>query len=163
MVTMRCSLSRKMSREEVIASMANKLAERSLVNKKKHHRKILLINFAVILLSGIMLISMSKKTLQQKQSNSFLLTTNVRQETLLKIKNAFESGEIEADEYALYMAYLLVRYDSVPEKFQTLRPKVISEEVYTELNSIWERVSLRMRQKITNELLPHFRFKAREK
>jgi hypothetical protein len=162
---MKRSLSRKMSREEVIASMANKLAERSIVNKKKYHRKFLLVNFVVILLSGIMLllISMSKKTIQQKQSNSFLLTINVIQKPLHRIKNAFENGEIEADEYALYMAYLLVRYDSVPEKFQTLRPKVKSEEVYSELNSIWERVSLRMRQKITSELLPHFRFKAREK
>lgn len=163
---MKRSISRKMSREEVIASMANKLAEGSVVKEKNtFRRKILLINLAVIFLSGMMVLfvshSISKKTLQQKQNSSLLPTTNIMQDPLLKLKHAFEDEAIGADEYALYMAYLLVRYDSVPANFRTLRPKVISEEVYAELDRMWERVSLRMRQKINTELLPQFRPKVR--
>lgn len=161
---MKRSISRKMNREQVIASMANKLADGSAVNaKKKFHRKILLINMSVILLSGTMVlfvsISMSKKSLQHKQNNSFLQTASVMQNPLQKLKSAFQRGVIGADEYALYMAYLLVRYDSVPENFRTPRPKIISEEVYAEIDRIWGRISLRMRQRITSELLPQFRSK----
>lgn len=164
LVTVKRSISRKMSREEVIASMADKLAEGSAVKaKKKFHRKIHLINLVVILLSGTMVllvsISMPKKPLQQKQSRSFLQTASAMQNPLLKLKSAFQNGAIMTDEYALYMAYLLVRYDSVPEKFRTPRPKIIREEVYAELDRIWGRISLRMRQKITDELLPQLRSK----
>ena len=66
---------------------------------------------------------------------------------------------IGADEYALYMAYLLVKYDSIPENFKTPSPKIMSKEVYAELDRIWGSISLRMRQKITFELLPQFRSK----
>lgn len=159
---MKRSISKKMNREEVIASMTGKLAEGSVVNAKKNfRRKILLINLTVILLSGalvlIVSISMSKKNLPYKQNTSFLQATSVMQSPLHKLKNAFQDDVIGADEYALYMAYLLVRYDSIPENFRTPRPKIISEEVYTELNRIWGRISLRMRQRISIELLPQFR------
>ncbi len=151
-----------MSREEVIASMAGKLAEGSVVSaKRKSRQKILLINLTVILLSGTMVlvvsISMSKKPLYNKQDYSFFQTASVMQNPLQKLRNEFQKEIIGADDYALYMAYLLVRYDSIPENFKTPRPKIISDEVYAELDRIWEHISLRMRQRITTELLPQFR------
>lgn len=161
---MKRNISKKMNREEVIASMASKLAEGSVVNaKKKFHHKILLINLAVILLSGTMVlivtISISKKPLHQNHNDSFLQVTHVMQSPLQKLKKAFQDEVIGADEYALHMAYLLVKYDSIPENFKTPSPKIMSKEVYAELDRIWGSISLRMRQKITFELLPQFRSK----
>ncbi len=159
------SISRKMSRKEVIASMANKLADGSVEGtKKKFHRKILIINLSVISLFGTMVFfvstSISKKSSQQELHNDFLQTASVTQSPLEKLKSAFQDGAIGADEYALYMTYLLVRYDSVPQNFKTPRPMINSEELYAELNKVWGRVSLRMRQRISEELLPQFRSRA---
>lgn len=158
-VRMKRSISRKMSREEVIASMANKLADGSVVNtKRKVRRRIIIINLAVILSFGTLVfsVSFSKKSHQQRQSNSYLQTASMVQSPLLKLKTAFQDGTIGADEYALYLTYLLVKYDSVPEIFQTPRPHINATEINAELDKTWNRLSMGIRKKI-RELLPQFR------
>lgn len=156
---MKRSISRKMSREEVIASMANKLAVGSVVNtKRKVRRRIIIINIVVILIFGTLVLSFSfsKKSHKQQQSHSYLKTASMVQSPLLKLKTAFQSGTIGADEYALYLAYLLVKYDSVPEIFQTPRPHINGNEINAELDKVWNYLSMGRRNKI-KELLPQFK------
>ena len=139
---MKRNISKKMNREEVIASMASKLAEGSVVNaKKKFHHKILLINLAVILLSGTMVLIVTI-SISKNLCTRIIMTLSAgylcNAEPFTEIKKAFQDEVIGADEYALHMAYLLVKYDSIPENFKTPSPKIMSKEVYAELDRIWE-------------------------
>ncbi len=89
MGTMERSISRKMSREEVVASMANKLADGSVEGtKKKYHRKILIINLSVILFFGTMVffVSITKKTPHQELQKDFFTDCQ---------RNAKSFGEIK--------------------------------------------------------------------
>lgn len=158
---MKRSISSKMSRNEVIASMANKLADGTGTGvKPKSRKKILIVNLAVIIIFGSLVfsVSFSKKPPEPVKKISYIEAAKVLHSPLVKLKTAFREGTIGADEYGLYMTYLLVSYDSVPENYRTTKPMIDGNEINAELEKIWGELSMRMRQKITREL-PQFRVK----
>ncbi len=155
-----------MSREAVVASMANKLAEGQFVFKSKRkfaYNKIIPVIAAGVLLTGGLIWNFSRKnsgeeSVPVKSLDSVMITRN----PLYKLKGAFIDHVINADYYALCLKDMLTRYDSVPEVYRIAGPVINPEDVYSELNDIWVKVSPGIRFQITRDL-PQFTFKQQDR
>lgn len=156
---MKRNIFRNMSREEVVASMANKLAEGTVLtsNKKKTHSKRIFVVVGIIsggIICLLLLFAVLGKSQNKETDTSYLKNISVAQSPHFKLKTAFNEGKIGVNEYALYLDYLLVKYDSVPGQYKTPRPFIDSKEVDVEIRKIWGRLSIRTRSRIIQDL-PH--------
>lgn len=146
-----------MSRDEVVASMANKLADGAIVannsTKKNRHKKVMIKCYiAVGVLILLITIALRNKSPQEETGSTYLKSATVLQSPFLKMKTAFNEGTISVDEYALYLNYLLVKYDSVPEQYRTPRPIVQEKQIVEELKKIWSKINLSTRKKIERDI-----------
>jgi hypothetical protein len=159
-----------MSREEVVASMASKLAvgdggPKVYKSKKKLSSKnIYILISAVVFLSGMTWLYMSQNDPPKESQVRGLNNASFiyKQNPLTKLKAAFHEDKISADYFALYLKDVLVRYDSIPNEFKVSRPVVKQNDVYRELSGVWTQLSPVVRSTITTEL-PQFRIREQDR
>jgi hypothetical protein len=151
-----------MSRDQVIAAMANKLAVgNSQVNIKPNFKPVLKSRKVVIAVAGFLctvlllgtLLSLDNadKKVRDKEKSSQRDVISVLN-PLIKLKAAYVEKEISAELYACYLRDLIVRYDSIPDKFRLSRPIINQKEVYSELSVVWELISPGLRMTINKDL-----------
>jgi hypothetical protein len=150
---------RKEKREKLVSSMAKKLAigngDKIIAasKRKKKFQKIRYIALGVAAFSifgciiylhiprQVHLTPEMIRQIQEQKNPATLLYTD------LLDKN------ISPDQYALYLKDILVRYDSLPEKYRLDTPFIKASDVYDSLLSVWPLVNPRVRNSILN-LLP---------
>lgn len=145
-----------MTRDQVIASMAKKLADTngSPKNQKKRWGKAFIINGVIfgllILITGLVFSFKSPRaSVKNIKTTHGTLSPD---SPLSKLSTAYNHRHIDHDQYALYLKDLLVRYDSLPQEFKTERPIIKEIQVHNELLNIWTSVSLDVRSTIIKEL-----------
>lgn len=155
---MRKSKFKHMSRDQVVASMARKLADSGngdfVVTSQKPSLKKVFVILSIILLvfaslTGVFFTRTSSATLSGKSQKTEVMVQN---NPLHKLREAFRDQRISADQYALYLEDLLIRYDSLPQQYKVSRPMVKGDEVFHEYRDIWPKLSLRTRAKLVKDL-----------
>lgn len=150
------NISKNMSREQIIASMAKKLAENSsseIIVKKKLSDKYIYFIVAAVLLAGLSIgiaISFNNKgTIEENEESEKVSRID---NPVVKLKNAYDDKMINENQYAIYLKDLLIRYDSLPEKYKVISPVVSDKEVFDELSAIWPDLSNNIRLELTNAI-----------
>jgi len=135
-------------KEVLVASMAKKLAGEStieLLGKKRRKKPLLIYIIAIISLTAlslpVLIFNRSQKEL--KENIAPPVAKNITPLQLLT--DAFNKDSISADEYALHLRDLLVRYDSLPVKYRTERPAIRSTDVYSSIVNIWTKLGNKTR------------------
>ncbi|HLV31841.1 MAG TPA: hypothetical protein VKY57_09755 [Chitinispirillaceae bacterium] len=153
---MKRNTSKNMSREQIIASMAKKLAENSsseiIIKKKLSDKSIYFIAAAVLLAIvsiGTAISFNNKSTVQQSQEPEKVSRID---NPVAKLKNACDDKLINENQYAIYLKDLLIRYDSLPEKYKVTSPVISDIEVFDELSAIWPDLSYNIRLELINAI-----------
>lgn len=153
---MKKNISIVMTRDQVVASMAKKLADTngSSKNQKKRWEKAFIINGVIIglliLITGSVFSFKSPRTfIKNIKTTQGALTSD---SPLSRLSTAYNQRHINHDQFALYLKDLLVRYDSLPQDFKTERPIIKEVQVHDELLNVWPSVSLDARLIILKEL-----------
>jgi hypothetical protein len=133
--------------------MAKKLAENSsseiIIKKKLSDKYIYFISVAVLLaIVSITAISFNNKsTVQLNQEPERVSRID---NPVAKLKNAYDDKVINENQYAIYLKDLLIRYDSLPEKYKVTSPVISDKEVFNELSAIWPDLSYNIRLELVN-------------
>jgi hypothetical protein len=151
---MKKSILKGMDRDQVVATMAKKLADKSstdfAVHKKKKNG---LVYFsaviAAILITTILIAGRSKS---ETSVSTALSTSSQNEGPLVKLRGALANGKITIDQYGTYLKELLVNYDSLPQAYKTSHPVIKDTEVYSAFAEVWPRLSIGTRTQITKEL-----------
>lgn len=152
---MKKSIVKGMDREQVVATMAKKLAAKGstdfVVQKKKKLRLIYLFSalIAAVLITVILIICRSKS--ETPAYNGILTSTHV-QSPLVKLRDSLANGKINIDQYGIFLKELLVNYDSLPPAYKTSHPVIKDTEVYNAFAEVWPRLSIGTRARITKAL-----------
>jgi hypothetical protein len=152
---MKKSIVKGMGRDQVVATMARKLAEKSstdfAVHKKSKNRHVYIYAAAVTVVLVIAIIITGRSKLQIPLSASNVSSIQ-NENPLLKLSDALADGEITVDQYGIYLKELLVNYDSLPQAYKTSHPAIKDTEVYSAFAKVWPRLSIGVRTRITKEL-----------
>ena len=131
-------------RKDVVSSMAKKLAvpDESIVyrdsGKKESGWKIILVSLFVCTVFFVMymVFTSQKKALPAAE----VVTENTPDCPILRISASYDRGEINVNEFAGYLANVLVKYDSLPKKFRVEHPVIRPDEIFGMLNNAWPRI-----------------------
>ena len=144
----------------IVTSMAKKLADVSVGgnldrkkkrSNKKRNRMYMIAGMVFVCLSvTVYTIEKSRRDLKVQLVTVAALANN--DSPLNRLADALKSNSISVDQYALFLSDLLVRYDSLPQKFKTDRPVILNEDVYKSLMGVWMQLSLPNRNKLISIL-----------
>lgn len=144
-------------KREVVADMTRKLASgddvvaKLVKDEKAKRRQIFLIGAGVyvVLLGGV-------------TATVFLFLTNrpattVKQESaytrpLESMENDHRNDSITVDQYALFLSYMLMHFDKVPQKYKGGVPRFSAGEIFAKLRDLWPRLDPRTKEHIGKEL-----------
>jgi len=150
-------------REKVVDSMAKKFADRGNVQQiiVRHRRKILQSKKTLWLIIAGTVVSMIITVLVTAGvvKPPALVGGKVEQriaitETLDLLRTDLASGDIGADQFALYCRDFLIRYDSLPQRYQTPFSTTTGDDIYRAIAGVWPSLHLRTRQVLLHDL-PH--------
>jgi len=152
---MKKSIVKGMGRDQVVATMVKKLADKSSTDFAVHKKRktgylyIYAAAVAVVLVIAIIITGRSKS---QIPVSTIIASSTQNESPLLKLNNALADGKISIDQYGTYLKELLVNYDSLPQVYKTNRPVIKDTEVYGAFAEVWPRLSVGTRARITKEL-----------
>src|SRR5665647_1140298 len=128
-------------KDQVITSMAKKLADVSTVDdleriKKKRGKKtnrIYIIAVMVFVCLSVTIYTIEKSRREQKVQQISVVSLANQDSPLNRLTDALKGESVSVDQYAMLLSDLLVRYDSLPERFKTNAPVILNEDVYRSL------------------------------
>jgi hypothetical protein len=152
---MKKSIVKGMGRDQVVATMAKKLAYKSstdFVVHKKKKKGYIYIYAAAVAAALVIAIIMTARSKPQIPVSTIIVSSTQNESPLLKLRNALADGKISIDQYGTYLKELLVNYDSLPQVYKTSHPVIKDTEVYNAFAEVWPRLSIGARTRITKEL-----------
>lgn len=139
----------------IIASMAKKLADMSTVddltrkkNRGKKIKRIHIIAVMVLLCLSVIIYTIEKSRREQKLQHISVASLVNHDNPLNRLTNALNDESVTVDQYAMFLNDLLIRYDSLPEKFKTDHPVILNEDVYRSLMGVWMKLNNQTRNKL---------------
>lgn len=159
---MKTKTPKKIDRRQVIVdAMAKKFADHNSVEQVifRHRKKalrsvkilavIIACTIASIVVTGLFSLKVidTPKFLVREQAATIQIRNPI---DLLKADLA--SGTINGDVFALYCRDFLIRYDSLPNKYQTQISTATSDEYFQAILEVWPTLSLRTRQCLMEEM-----------
>lgn len=147
-------------KDQVITSMAKKLADVSTVDdleriKKKRGKKtnrIYIIAVMVFVCLSVTIYTIEKSRREQKVQQISVASLANQDSPLNRLTDALKDESVSVDQYAMLLSDLLVRYDSLPERFKTNAPVILSEDVYRSLMGVWMQLNHQTRNKLAKTL-----------
>ncbi len=142
-------------RDEVVSSMAKKLADRdeTMVFKKRSDPVPLFFVIIGICLVAVIavvaLVSFGEKEVEQPVA---AVESAAPASPVELIETAYERGEITINDYGVYLTNVLVRYDSVPEAYRVERPMIIPDDIFIRLLRVWKRIRPELRVTILKDI-----------
>jgi hypothetical protein len=134
------------TRDELVASMAKKLAVPGNRDKKRVNPYVLWISTFAFCFSVLLFLLAShgkkKEAMVALESKQHVMLENPIQ----KLQTAYSDGFLSVDQYALYLSYLLVNYDSIPVQYKPAVPVVSEAQVYKALSELWLEISPERRE-----------------
>jgi hypothetical protein len=148
-------------KDQIITSMAKKLADVSTVNdlertKKKRVKKtnqVYIIAVMVFVCLSVIVYAIEKTRREEKLQQVTLASITNQDSPLRRLTEALKDESVTVDQYAMFLSDLLVRYDSIPERFKTDHPVILNEEVYSSLMGVWMQLQNQTRNKLA-KILP---------
>jgi hypothetical protein len=141
-------------REVVVNSMTRKLAEHGKTpqNSVKYKKLfiILPITTGIVVFFFIVLLLIRPDTNEYDQIDRSV--ANAFENPLSKLRKSMNEGNLSTDQYAVYLGYVLFRYDSLPEVFKADRPVIRALDVYDELENVWPRVGKRTKEYLQDNI-----------
>lgn len=147
-------------KDQVITSMAKKLADVSTVDdleriKKKRGKKtnrIYIIAVMVFVCLSVTIYTIEKSRREQKVQQISVASLANQDSPLNRLTDALKDESVSVDQYAMLLSDLLVRYDSLPERFKTNAPVILNEDVYRSLMGVWMQLNHQTRNKLAKTL-----------
>ncbi len=128
-------------KERVVEDMHKKLAQKktTVLSHVKRESALRFKLFASYTLCAVMVgIAITISILQwQRAGSTPVKIMNKYSEPLSMLEADFQQNAISMDEYARYLAHLLVRFSSVPEKYRQGVPRLSSPEVNAKIDAVW--------------------------
>ncbi|MDO5575716.1 MAG: hypothetical protein Q4F84_01440 [Fibrobacter sp.] len=140
-----------LSREQIIASMAKKLAKKSHSECEKNSKNF--ITILTVLVLSIVIITATlcgKKNLTNEQTPNH--ETYSHDTPLMRLKSAYHNKVICVNQYASYLMDMMVRYDSLPEKYKAATPIISDKDVLDELANIWPNVNSSVKMELVKTI-----------
>jgi hypothetical protein len=95
-----------------------------------------------------------EKTRKEEKLQQVTMASLANQDSpLMRLTEALKDESVTVDQYAMFLSDLLVRYDSIPERFKTDRPVILNEEVYRSLMGVWMQLNYQTKNKLA-KILP---------
>jgi hypothetical protein len=147
-------------KDQIINSMAKKLADVSAVDdleriKKKRVKKTNRVYIIAVMIFVCLSVTVYtiEKTRREEKLQQVTMVSLVNQDSPLKrLTDALKDESVTVDQYAMFLSDLLIRYDSIPERFKTDRPVILNEEVYRSLMGVWMQLQHQTRNKLAKNL-----------
>jgi hypothetical protein len=145
------------SKDLVVASMVKKLASQPAgqdlkKKKKKIHVYVYVIIIVVIVITVMTVCHLTNEKTENDLQKVTIATIKERENPLFLLQSAFKQDSITADQYALYLKDILIRYDSLPQKYKSPRAVILDEEVYHSMLDVWRLLSLRIKNTLLQDL-----------
>ena len=145
-------------REKLVTNMARKLAVGNGVQKiaaEKRKKKLQRLTYiaAVVmafLISGLIIYFHLPK--QYKYDPEQFRISQAQRNPVNRLSADYQEKKISADEYALYLKDILIRYDSLPDAYRIDIPFIKATDVYDSLIAVWPFVNLRIRKTLQDQL-----------
>lgn len=140
--------------------MAKKLADVSTIDdlerikkkKVKKSNRVYIIAVMVFVCLSVTVYTI-EKTRREEKLQQVTMASLVNQDNPLKrLTDALKDESVTVDQYAMFLSDLLVRYDSLPERFKTDRPVILKEDVCRSLMGVWMQLNHRTRNKLAKTL-----------
>ena len=152
----RSKINRRKGKDEVVDKMDRKLAAGAdLVFSKIHEANTqkatgvlaYVFGYGLLTLLAVLGIGYFKITHPTKESEKVAFV-----EPVATMAQDFAKREFSADQYALYLSNLLVRYDNLPAKYRTGVPKFTPTEIYAKLKDLWPQLRAPTKDAIVQDL-----------
>jgi uncharacterized integral membrane protein len=158
---------RREEREQLVRSMARKLATGNGIEiiaaaRKRKRSRIVIYTTSGILLFLIVAVILYLITPDQVTFNLDFNKSEKPEINLLQLLSKdLTEKKITFNQYVFYLRDILVRYDSLPKQYRPAMPDVKTQSVYDSLCAVWKKVDLQKRQQLLKEL-PKLEFYLKE-